>query len=138
LCDRSVDLVLCVEAAFHFETRAAFLCEAHRVLVPGGWLLLSDVTGTRGAGRVPPANRLPDPAAYRALLARLRFVHLRAADVTSRTWSAFRRSYARFACRRAPLALRILPRLPWLLWRALVSDRAIGAYVTVAARRDRD
>ena len=33
--------VLCVESAFHFQTRELFLHEALRVLKPGGWLLLT-------------------------------------------------------------------------------------------------
>ncbi|TIT84310.1 MAG: class I SAM-dependent methyltransferase, partial [Mesorhizobium sp.] len=41
--DASFDAVICVEAAFHFDTRAAFLAEALRVLKPGGALVLSDI-----------------------------------------------------------------------------------------------
>ncbi len=41
--DASFDAVICVEAAFHFPSRARFIAEAHRVLKPGGWLVLSDV-----------------------------------------------------------------------------------------------
>lgn len=37
------DRVLCVEAAFHFPSRRAFLAEAHRVLRDGGVLVMSDI-----------------------------------------------------------------------------------------------
>lgn len=137
--DGCAGVVLCVEAAFHFDTRQAFLRAARAALAPGGWLLLTDVTGRRGGGRIARANRIPDPAAYRALLQRLGFCDVAVDDVTASTWTAFRGRYARFA--RGPgrrLLLRMLPRLPWLIWliwRAWVTDRAISAYVTVAAQR---
>ena len=37
------DHVLCVEAMFHFASRAAFLAEAARVLRPGGTLVVTDM-----------------------------------------------------------------------------------------------
>jgi SAM-dependent methyltransferase len=41
--DASVDVVLSVEAAFHFPSRAHFVAEARRVLKPGGRLVLTDL-----------------------------------------------------------------------------------------------
>lgn len=40
---RQFDLILCVEAAFHFNRRADFFAEAARVLEPGGVLVMSDI-----------------------------------------------------------------------------------------------
>ena len=41
------DGVICVEAAFHFPSRAAFFAECGRVLRPGGVLTMSDIPVTR-------------------------------------------------------------------------------------------
>jgi SAM-dependent methyltransferase len=41
--DASFDRLLCIEAMFHFPSRAQFLAEAARVLRPGGVLVASDI-----------------------------------------------------------------------------------------------
>ncbi len=47
--DSSFDNIICVEAAFHFNTREKFLKDAFRVLNPGGYLVLSDILLTKEA-----------------------------------------------------------------------------------------
>ena len=51
----SVDRVLCLEAIFHFASRARFFAEAARVLAPGGFLVISDIAITPPAGSADAA-----------------------------------------------------------------------------------
>lgn len=96
--DASFDAVICVEAAFHFDTRAAFLAEAFRVLKPGGGLVLSDIlfrgftSSISDRLGVPKANLVPDIAAYRTLLAAAGFQDVKVEDATDDCLGGFRRS----------------------------------------------
>ncbi|HEU4402174.1 MAG TPA: class I SAM-dependent methyltransferase, partial [Candidatus Polarisedimenticolia bacterium] len=84
--DESLDHVICVEAAFHFRTRARFLREAFRVLKPGGVLILSDMLFSKAAtARSPvlhPDNYVAGPTAYRGVLERAGFEEVRVVDAT--------------------------------------------------------
>lgn len=91
--DASFDNILCVEAAFHFDTRQEFLAEALRVLKPGGTLALSDILMTLEAERSRPyrteANYLTGPEEYAELLGSLGYRNVRIDDVTERSWFPF-------------------------------------------------
>jgi MPBQ/MSBQ methyltransferase len=96
------DAVMCVEAAFHFDTRDTFLREAWRVLKPGGSLVLTDML-FRGFlrplgkyGQVPPANFVPDIASYRAGLEAAGFEDVNVKDATQACLGGFRRHLARW------------------------------------------
>ena len=94
--DESFDSIICVEAAFHFNTREQFLRQSYRVLRPGGWLVLSDTLMPREAERRRAgrweANYLPGPQAYRSLLSRVGFREASVVDATEQCWRRFYRN----------------------------------------------
>ncbi len=78
--DAFFDNIICIEAAFHFETRRKFLEDALRILKPGGHLVMSDVLFTSPARHTQFAQMLPSPAnhlesaeSYQALLEEIGF-----------------------------------------------------------------
>ena len=101
--DNHFDSVICVEAAFHFDTRDKFLEEAHRVLRPGGSLVLSDILFRRISSalsefnQVPRANMVPSIADYRARLAAAGFVSIDVTDATGVCLGGFRKNLSRWA-----------------------------------------
>ena len=91
--DETFETVLCVEAAFHFDTRQKFLEEALRVLKPGGHLVVSDVLMTRDAertrGRHIEANYVAGLEAYDALVEQVGFDSVEVIDATKPCWHAY-------------------------------------------------
>lgn len=88
--DACADRVHCVEAAFHFDSRDAFLAEARRVLRAGGRAVLTDITFRRPYGRaIPAANIWCGQEEYLARCRAAGFEVERMKDITNRTLTPF-------------------------------------------------
>ncbi len=92
LVDDCFDLVVCVEAAFHFETRAEFLRQSFRALKPGGHLVLSDILVTGPSVEIPDEN-VVSRAEYERLFEDAGFATPAIVACRDRTWVPFRRHY---------------------------------------------
>ncbi len=140
--DASFDNVLCVEAAFHFDTRERFLREAYRVLKPGGHLALSDILlrsrlAAVLAESIPEANFVPDVAEYRALYERCGFKDVRLIEARPQCWEACRvqnLAHASSKVLSGQVSWTTLERIAAMLeqW-----DWAISHYLLVSARKPR-
>ena len=100
--NNSFDAIICVESAFHFNTREKFLKEALRVLKPGGYLVLSDILLTCEGEesflhRVENENYIQDLDAYEALCRQVGFESATIVDVTEHCWRKHYRYIVEFA-----------------------------------------
>jgi erythromycin 3''-O-methyltransferase len=153
LADASFTHVVSVEAAHHFDTRAAFFAEARRVLAPGGVIALADFVlvraprgpvdkalfdGTCALWKVPRQNA--DTAdAYRDKLQRAGFTNVTFEYVGDRTFAGYLASQRRPARLkelvklRGPVGLMVGELMAWAAYKVYAAG--LVEYVLVRAER---
>jgi ubiquinone/menaquinone biosynthesis C-methylase UbiE len=141
--DESIDNILCVEAAFHFDTREKFLREVHRVLKPGGCLALSDIIlRSRHAAwlmerRMPLANFVADVHQYKGLYELCGFEDIRVVEARAQCWEACRDHFLAFL-----LSKVLAGEMSWVVLRQIAydfhfRDWAFSNYLLVCAVKPR-
>lgn len=89
----SVEALVSIEALLHVRTRRAFFDRAAEVLVPGGYLVVTDLLpgdpDCIGRWMLPAENNERDLDDYRASLESAGLEVTRLDDVTEHTWRAF-------------------------------------------------
>lgn len=140
LRDSSFEVVVCVEAAFHFHTRRDFLREAWRVLKPGGYLLLSDILFCSeqwaGAWTVPRENYVTDLAGYREIVAHEGFDAIIIDDATEACWTSYWRQLKHWLDRQHSTGE--IDSDTWQMWTRIISGlttEAVANYLLVSARK---
>lgn len=148
--DASFDVVLCVEAAYHFDTRERFLREAFRVLRPGGTILMTDGIIRQRLGPVArrlvpdladmPAENFVDLGGYERLFLDIGYRDVDIERAIDRTFDACRRRFMRHTWgeylrpSRWPGVLRESPAPLVALWWS-ISRQYLDEYLLVKATR---
>jgi SAM-dependent methyltransferase len=139
------DAVMCVEAAFHFDTRDTFLKEAFRVLKPGGSLVLSDILFRNfvrlwaEAAQVPRANLVTSIDEYRNRMTAAGYVGVEVTDATTECLGGFCGNLRRYGdVERRAGRMRLLRSLGAGLVSRMIAGyfgAACKSYLLVSARK---
>ena len=93
IADGAADAVLAIESAQHFDTRTAFLTEAHRVLRPDGVLAVADMlfkdADVFGSWMIPDGKRVTTTSQYAKMLGDVGFIDVTVRDITGVSWLPF-------------------------------------------------
>ncbi|MFZ2486163.1 MAG: class I SAM-dependent methyltransferase [Candidatus Rickettsiella isopodorum] len=85
--------IICIEAAFHFNTREKFLSESFRVLNHGGKIVIADILFKSNfflnKTFFSDENKLKHPKDYTSLLKKCGFTNIDLVDVTNSTLKPF-------------------------------------------------
>jgi cyclopropane fatty-acyl-phospholipid synthase-like methyltransferase len=140
LKDATFDRVICVEAAFHFESREDFLKEVRRVMKPGARITLSDIlfrdTSLVEEWAIPAGNDVKDLSTYLSHWQQAGFNDVRIEDVTEKCW----RSFCRYMAGRHEESLRrgssnAARARQCIDYFTTLGRDAVGHYVLVSATR---
>jgi MPBQ/MSBQ methyltransferase len=133
--DNSFDNIICVEAAFHFDTREKFVREAYRVLKPGGYLVLSDILMSRRAPHQPAGNYTKNLGEYKTLFIHAGFKNVNIIDATEECWKRFLRYNQRYNAKKLFQGEIGIGAYRWLVARILMSIQTVNYYVLASASK---
>lgn len=151
--DESFTHILSIEAPEHFDTRDDFICEAHRVLVPGGVAAFADYTlkreprnvlekfiveAARSLWKVPRVNVITSDV-YRERMLRAGFTNVEVEEVGALTIPGYYREQRRPETIRELTKIRgvVAGRLGWVIDIAVLKAYEMGLmeYVFVRAEK---